>query len=369
MAKQSGLTLSDMTQYGRQGVKIVIAFFVAMIVGRFALESAVSLWNALNPPPPPPPTVGFGLLPQIEFPAKAESELPASYQLELPRGQLPSFGDRAKVFYIPEKTLGLLSDEQARSFAAKYDFVFEPTVVSPTVYRWRKSSPLESTLQLDIKSYQMRLTTNYLNRPDLLSATLPDAKQAEQIVKNFMRVGSIGDSSIATASAETQYLRLQGTELVEALSYSDADFVQVGLNRFPIDGIYEMFTPNGLATVQAIVSGGLSNTDAVVDFTSNFYPKDESQVHTYPIRSASQAWSILQAGEGYVARFKPSSAQLDQAENGTTAVIRSVTLGYFDHFEHQPFLQPVYVFRGDDQFLGYVPAIDPRFFQPKSVAE
>lgn len=354
MAQKGGLTLSDMTQFGRQAVKVVAILFVVMIVGRFAVQSFVAFWKAMNPPTPPPPTVGFGMLPAMRFPEKPEAELPTSYSLQLPRGTFPSYGDRAKVFFMPSTSLGLLSDQNAREFAAKYGFVFEPTILTTRLYRWQRSSPLETTLQLDIQTYQMRLTTNYLNRSDLLiGSVVPESLRAEQIVKSFVNTGGIGDQSIATNSAETTYLRLQGTQLVEALSYSDADYVRVALNRYPVDGFYEMYTPDGTGIIEAVVAGGLSGNNAVVDFVSNFKPVDNSVVHTYPIRTAAQAWSILQAGEGYVARHSSSGE----------AVIRSVALGYYDDFEPQTYLQPIYVFIGDDDFLGYVPAIDPRFIQ------
>jgi hypothetical protein len=357
MAQKGGLTLTDVTQFGRQAVKIVSIFFVVMIVGRFAIQSFVAFWKAMNPPTPPPPTVGFGMLPALRFPEKPKAEVPTSYSLQLPRGTFPSYGDRAKVFFMPSTSLGLLSDQRAREFAAKYGFVFEPTILTARLYRWQRSSPLETTLQLDIQTYQMRLTTNYLNRSDLLlRSVLPESSKAEQIVKNFMNVGGIGDKSIATNSAKTTYLRLQGTQLVEALSYSDADYVRVTLNRYPVDGTYEMFTPDGTGIIEAVVAGGLPGNNAVVDFVSNFKPVDSSVAHTYPIRTAAQAWSILQAGEGYVARHSSSGE----------AVIRSVTLGYYDDFEPQTYLQPIYVFTGDDDFLGYVPAIDPRFIQAAS---
>jgi hypothetical protein len=354
MAQKGGLTLSDMTQFGRQAVKVIAILFVVMIVGRFAIQSFVAFWKALNPPTPPPPTVGFGMLPSIRFPDKAESELPTSYSLELAQGTFPTYGDRAKVFFMPSRSLGLLSDQTAREFAAKYGFVFEPTVLTSRLYRWQRSSPLETTLQLDIQTYQMRLTTNYLNRSDLLiESVVPEELRAEQIVKNFMNTGAIGDLTIATNSAETTYLRLQGSQLTEALSYSDADYVRVSLNRYPVDGTYRMFTPDGTGTIEAVVAGGLSGNNAIVDFVSNFHSIDRSVVHTYPIRTAAEAWSIMQAGEGYVARHSADGE----------AIIRSVELGYYDDFEPQQYLQPVYVFSGDDDFLGYVPAIDPRYIQ------
>jgi hypothetical protein len=359
MAQNSGLTLSDMTQFGRQAVKVIAIVLVVLIVGRFAIQSFVSFWSQINPPAPTPPTVGFGLLPTLRFSENAQAKKPTAYNLQLPSGVLPSFGDRAKVFFMPSSSLGLLSDENARKFASNYGFVFEPTILSTRLYRWQRSTPLQTTLELDIQTYQMRLTTNYLSRPDLLiNSTVPEKATAERILKSFLSSGNIADSTVATNSAETTYLKLQGTQLVEALSYSDADFVRVSLNRYPVDGQYQMYTPDGSGIIEAIISGGLSSTDAVVSFVSNFHPADKTAFHTYPLRTTTQAWNVLQAGEGYIAR---------NTEPGEV-VIRSVVLGYYDDFEPQSYLQPIYVFIGDNDFLGYVPAIDPEFTQHNTQA-
>jgi hypothetical protein len=86
---------------------------------------------------------------------------------------------------------------------------------------------------------------------------------------------------------------------------------------------------------------------------NNYHAVDYDQVHTYPLRDVQSAWRTLQAGEGYVA----------QRGLNDMAIVRQVYLGYYDDFEEQSYLQPVYVFEGDGGFLGYVPAIDPRYLQ------
>jgi hypothetical protein len=64
----------------------------------------------------------------------------------------------------------------------------------------------------------------------------------------------------------------------------------------------------------------------------------------------------MQAGEGYI---------VDKGENDR-AVVRTVKLGYYDDFEEQEYLQPVYIFEGDGGFIGYVSALDPKFQQPNN---
>jgi hypothetical protein len=115
-----------------------------------------------------------------------------------------------------------------------------------------------------------------------------------------------------------------------------------------------MFTPEGYKGIaHGIVAGGLGRNESVVHFEFNYQPVDYSQVHTYPLRTTDSAWRILQAGEGFIAKKGTQDA----------AIIRQVYLGYFDSYEEQSYLQPIYVFEGDGGFLGYVPALDPKFIQ------
>jgi hypothetical protein len=361
MVENSGPTLTNVTYIGRQVVKYGSVALVVMIVGRMSWGMFITYWRATHRPPPPPPTVGFGLLPRLRFPEKAALDKPDTVRLEIASGILPAFGDRAGVYFMPKQSLGLFTDQRAKEIAANHDFVFEPEILSTRLYRWSKSTPLETTFQLDIQSLQLKLTTNYLSRPDLVgSGTVPDNFTAIETVKSFMSKIDLLPSDMATSSGRATYQVLAGTELVEALSYSDAEFVQVDLNRTPIAGLYEMYTPNGFqGVVSAIVTGSFSGANNIVQLISNYHPVDSSEIHTYPLRPTSEAWQVLQSGEGYIAT---------KGDNDT-AVVREVVMGYYDDFEEQDYLQPIYVFIGDDGFLGYVSALDQRFVQVSSFLE
>lgn len=354
MAKKSGMTLTQFTYYGRLTVKYGLIALVVMMVGRVSVNTFAAVWRALNPPPPPPPTVGFGSLPSIRFPDRADITEPDTYVLETPNASFPVFSDRAKVFFMPQSSLGLLNDQQARSIAQVYGYVFEPEILSSRIYRWTKSQPINSTLQIDIQSLTFTLTTDYLSRPELLSSpNLPDNFAAVDTVKDFLD-RTVSAPDMATASGEIVYKKNVANELDDAVSLSDADYIQVDLNRTPVDDLYRMYTPEGYkGTVHAIITGALQGQNRIVHLENNYHQVDYSQVHTYPLRAARDAWQIMRSGEGYVASF----------DGEGQAVIRSVSLGYYDDFEEQSYLQPVYVFEGDDEFVGYVSAIDPTYIQ------
>lgn len=350
--KATGTTLTQVTYVGRQAVKFGAIAIVVLMVGRITLNTAVSVWKAMNPEPPPPPTVGFGRLPAPRFPERVDITIPTTYVLETPNASFPDFGDRAKVFLMPQSSLGLLSDENAKKVAQTYDYLFEPEVQNIRVYRWTKSQPINSTLQVDIQSLAFTITTDYLSHPELLAnPQLPDNFGAVALVKRFL-ARTVDADDVATAAGEIVYKKTLGGELDDAVSFSDADFIQVDLNRTPIDNQFRMFTPDGYkGVIHAILTGALAGEAGIVHFENNYHPVDYAQVHTYPLRAPRDAWQILRGGEGYVASY----------DGDGQAVIRSVQLGYYDDFEEQPYLQPVYVFEGDDDFVGYVSAIDPTY--------
>jgi len=357
MPRKQGATLTEITYAGRNLVKFGSIALVFLMVGRVTLSTSIAIWKAMNPEPPPPPTVGFGILPKLRFPQRVDIAKPDSYVLETANGSFPDFGDRAKVFFMPQSSLGLLDDEDARRIAATYGYVFEPQIHSSRMYRWTKSTPITSTLQVDIQSLAFQVTTDYLSRPELLAnPDLPDNFEAVDLVKKYL--GKVEQAKdIATSSGEVVFKKSIGGELEDAVSYSDADFISVDINRVPIDDKYRMFTPEGYkGTINAIITGSLSGNDALVHFENNYHDVDYDQVHTYPLRDPRSAWNILKAGEGYVASY----------DGDEQAVIRIVRLGYYDDFEEQEYLQPVYVFEGDNNFVGYVSALDPTFVQSQA---
>lgn len=356
MVENSGPNLTNVTYLGRQFVKYGLSTIVVLIIGRLAVNGFIAYWKATHPAPPPPPTVGFGILPAIKFPSQTETDKPTSYTLETATGTTPDFGDRAKVYFMPKTPASLLADQNAKAKAARLDYVFEPEVLGNELYRWNKSQPLLSTLEMNIRTYNFTVTSNYLSLPELLvNIQVPTGFDAVNTVKNFLKRAELLPEDVATASGEVVYLKSLGGELAPAVSQSDADFIQIDLNRNPIDGKLRMFTPEGyVGSINAIITGFYQSHNSIVEINYNYHPIDYSQFHTYPLRTSQSAWKLLQGGEGYI-------ASKGKDEN---AVIRSVQLGYFDSFDEQEYLQPIYVFENSDTgFVGYVPAIDQKFIQ------
>lgn len=342
----SGFDLSKATAVGRNIVKFGGIILVVLMVGRLLVNSLVAFWEATHPEPPPPPTMGFGVLPPIQF-GEGSAVKPASYVLELP-GAIPLFPDRATVYFMPKTQLGLLSLESAKTVAARLGFMTEPTALSDRLYRWRRLDEVNSMLEMDTVTNNLSFATDYLTRPEAqVGGELPTTFDAVQTTKQFLSSSNLLPADMATPAGETEFLKITGGALQEAVSLSDSQVIRVNLFRAPLNGI-QTFTKDAKTGLVSADIASLNGRASVIRLDRNYAPIERAITHSYPLRSAAEAWQIMQAGEGYVAA----------ANRSDIATIRSVHLGYFDDAS-QEYLMPIYVFFGDNGFVGYVSALDP----------
>ena len=85
-----------------------------------------------------------------------------------------------------------------------------------------------------------------------------------------------------------------------------------------------------------------------VSLEYNYFPVELETSAVYPLISVAEAWQRMQKGGGFVAKSTPGTESV---------VVRDVYLAYYDSDIPQQFLQPVYVFETEDEFLGFVPAV------------
>lgn len=345
-SSSSGFDLSKATAAGRNVVKFGGIILVILMVGRLLVNSLVAFWEATHPEPPPPPTVGFGVLPPIQF-GEGSPIKPASYVLELP-GEIPLFPDRANVYFMPKSQLGLLSLESAKTVAARLGFMTEPNALSDRLYRWRRLDEVNSVLEMDTVTNNLSFATDYLTRPEAqVGGELPTTFDAVQTTKQFLSSSNLLPADMATPAGETEFLKIAGGALQQAVSLSDSQVIRVNLFRAPLGGLHT-FTSDGKTGLVSADVASLNGRPTVIRLDRNYAPLERAITHTYPLRSAAAAWQVLQGGEGYVAA----------ATRSDVATIRSVGLGYFDDAA-QEYLMPIYVFYGDNGFVGYVSALDP----------
>ncbi len=354
---KNDFSLTNIGQYGRKAVIYSAIAIAVLMVGRSLVDTSVSIYKALNPPPTPAPTMGFGYLPRPAFPTQLTEDKPTEYVLDTVGQRLPVFDSQIPVYFMPSAQPSLLALDSARQTASSLGFVFQPEKISAEEYRWRRSTPIPATLEMNIVTRHLDLTVDWASSVSLLGKKMiPTPQQLTLETRSLLRSADLLPGDVATSEPQISYIRALAGETQVVSSVSEADFVQVDLYRLAPNNYPTVTAQKDHGVMRILYSGSRDQGERVLRLVSNYSPVDWSNFETYPVQSSQLAWRALQSGEGHVVTAPP---------NGK-AVVREVGLAYYEPSQAQNYFQPVYVFTGDDGFRAYVPALDSRVFLPSN---
>jgi len=341
-------TLGETAIVARKAIKYGGIALVFLIIGRVILTASVAYWKSIHPDPPPPPDVKFGKLPKLEFPQREQPTL--QYALETRTGGLPSnLPTQYKVFFMPIKKPSLLAYDSAKSIANRLDFIQEPKKLSETDYRWDTLEPVNSSLTFNIITGAFVLNRKWQEDPTYLTPTVyySDAQAAERVY-NLLSTVELLPQDIKEGTYTVQPLKADKDQIVSAVSLSQAHFVQVNLYRAQVDKVDVVSPRSDRGLITAILALQREDDKQFVNLDYNYYPVEQDTSAVYPLIGVAEAWKRLQAGQAYIVAAKATAA---------IVTVRDVSLKYYDADSPQQFLQPVYVFSGDENFVAYVPAV------------
>ncbi len=337
----------------RKIIRYGIFLIIFLIVGKILLDAGVAIYKKAFPAPPPPPTVKYGKLTKIPFPENG-SAVKLTYTLETPEGGLPTnIPTQSKVYFMPKASPNLLSLDAAKSTAEALGFGTNAQQVSDTIYLFNNPK-FPTALQMNIITGTFSISYNLAQDKSPLSAKPPIAEVAASEFRSILSSAGILPADL-TGPATSKYLKLTNGQLISALSLSESDVVKVNLFRKNYDNLPGVTGIPDQANVWAIISGSVNRDQEIVAAENHYYPVDETQFSTYPIKTPAEAFTELQNGQAYL-------AALGVNKDGDSLKIRRVYLAYFDPGSVTEFYQPVYVFEGDNGFTAYLPAVTSAYY-------
>lgn len=334
----------------RQIIKATLIFTAVFFTLKTSFSLAIAYWRQHHPPPPPPPNVAFGKLPPL-FSFKKQGERPTNFSLETVEGGLPSLPSQAKVYFVLPQESRFLALEKTNQLARRLGFVQEPEKLKENLYRYH-NPVTNTTLTINPLTWSFKLSYPYLTDQTLTTFYLPPSNQ-EIINSAWTMLTKINREhpDITQDKVEVHYWKLTPTKLVPAPSLSEANLAQVNFFREKIEGQYPIYPPNlNQPNIWALVSGAPSENKKIVQFQYTYFPIDKEKFATYPLKPIEQAWEELKKGEYHLAKISPQ-------KKSTPVVIRKIYLAYLDPSQPTNFLQPIYVFEGDNDFVAFVAAV------------
>lgn len=346
-------SLTEVAYQTRRGINWAILLFFAYFVLRFFWIMLVAFWLFIFPPKAPPPNHAFGKLPALSFPSPTASPSAGlTFTLQTISGGLPNASGSARVYFMPKAAANLLAITKTQDFAERLGLNRTPVQQTRTVYQFTDPQSTIRKLQYDIVSNNFLLKYQYqLDTGIFGEGKIRDPKQIQQDATSYLDSIGVFTEDFSAGYQTTTLLSLVGNTLVPVQNLSQADATRVDLFRRPIGG-FKLMTPHpDEGEIRMIVTGSPNQKHKFIDITYTYWPVDYQTFATYKLKPIAQAWQELQSGQGYVAAYPDN--------NDPTAVIRTAYLAYYDNFDPQNFLQPIYVFEGDHGVAAYVPAIDP----------
>lgn len=348
-------SLTETAYYTRRTINWVILAMIAYIVLRILWSVFVTVFLIIFPPKPPPPNHAFSVLPAVKFPKTASPSAQLTFRLETITGILPKASESANVYFMPKTPANLLALTKTQEFAKRLQFDPTPIQETKNIYRFDDPESPIRKLRYDIVSNNFIL--RYLFEQDtglFLEKNLPLEPAARAEAKSLLQTYNLYPDDLANGSETVSFLKLSAGKLVPTTSLSQADAVRIDFFRTSV-GNSPIVTPFPHEGQVAIVfSGSSNNKKHILQWAYTFWPIDYTTIGTYGLKTPSQAWQELQSGGGFIARYPTT---------GTNVTVRNISIGYYDSFEPQTYLQPIFVFEGDGGFLSYVPAVAPPWIE------
>jgi hypothetical protein len=349
-------SLTETAFYTRRTINWSIIAVIGYILLRIFWGVLVNVYLTFFPPKAPPPNHAFGNLPAVTFPlTEASPTGQFIFQLQTIEGSVPAASASANVYFMPKKGSNLLALSTAQAFAKRLGFATTPIpdAANKNIYRFD-----DATTQLRHLWYDI-VTTNFVIQYDFqrdtglfLNSKVPSIQEARAEARNLLQTYNLYPEDLTGGEVRVTYYRVSESSLIPVSSQSQADAVKVDFFR-PKIAATPIVTGTSEGPISIVLSGSGNAKKRIISFTYAYWPIDYQTVATYALKTSAQAWQELQQGGGYVLKYP----------NTPLITVRNIYLAYYDPTIPQTYLQPVFVFEGDDGFIAYVPAVSPEFIE------
>lgn len=338
----------------------IVLAIAAYVFLKLIFDFSVAYWKATHPVPLYPPQMEFGRLQTPIFSQVATSSSGLQFKLENIEGlPIKDATSAARVYTMPKKLPSLLASQKARDFAAKIGFKEKEDPISSTYYRFTDPDDKFHTLEVDINTMNFKLLYDYHSNPSVISQeNISNKDQAVKEVKDFIQYNGLFDSTILNGkiTSTNLYFDPNTRTATVASSLSSSNLVKINFFRNDLDN-KKILPPKFSESYNFALFTPSSNAKArILQINYTFWNIATDSFGTYPIRSSENAWSDLV--DGYALVINMGNNRSDQ-----TIIIRNIYLAYYDSEETQSYLQPIYVFEGDNDFVAFLPAVTTEWLE------
>lgn len=346
------MTLSDVSDIIRRFGPIALIGFVLLLIF-FAIIN-LTLTAITNRPQVTEFVPAYGNVPKTTFSNTFDYPPNATFRIDNIEGRPLTATSSARIFFIPEpKTgLGYNRDVIFMGRAAGFNIETEEYELNDITATYENA---DQRLDIDIRNGNFVFETEFRSKAPLFeNATIPDENVILQTAQAFLKqmnrfpnAFNEGTYNIIYQNYNPATDTFSKVNTIQEANVVEVDFFPPDIDGFPIV-VPKYYNSQNFVVIAFEGTPGRTQP-TILKAQVQHYERDVTGGAEYPVKTGDEAWEEFINGEGAIVSAAPNS--------GTNIVIKEMFLGYYDPQEYQEYLQPVYVFLGDNDFAAYVPAI------------
>lgn len=350
------MTLTELTYNLRKSAPFAILGFILLVVFFLVIQTGLKFYADKNRPTGPAIQQLFGPLPPLTLQNAVAAPVGANFTLDNIEGRPTTSTDSARIYALTQEgaRFSFLQTITLMAKAVGFDTQISPHRLEGTKAIFENA---QEKLTIDITNFNFEFEMKVADNPDLLVAgKFPQEDRIVEEARGFMTRMDKYTSDLAQGKTSVTYHHYNKDtgdyEKVDNPSFAEVaevDFFKPDLEGFPVVAPEFNYSQN---YVVLMFDGDNSR---VIKAGATQFPIDTTTVGIYPVKTGDQAWQELTDGKGYIVLPGKNDAQI---------TIRSMFIAYLDPNLYQAYLQPVYVFLGDNDFVAYVPAIETAISSP-----
>jgi len=320
---------------------ILLSFSLALII---FLVFGKSIRDQIFPPVAPPATVAFGKLPEMDLLSGFRPQA-ISYSIDTVSGELPALQPMAKVFAVEQPKVQFGDLERAKKNAQRVGFTIEPEQITPTKVKFTDPKNKQRTLTIETSTGNLVLESNWASDFKIITGRIRDDHVGSNEAREFFLGFGISREEFPDQNLQTIKYRVDAGKLTEVPTISQANLIKVIFKRADLDKLPILPEKEDDATIWALVSNNEVVAASLVNTKILRF-----KFATYPLKGVTKAFEDLKAQKAVF-----NNQDFSKNYTGKLA-IKDISLGYIESKITAPYIQPVYLFKGND-FVAYVPAV------------
>lgn len=340
------MTLTELSYYVRRALPYVLLAGLVFLIMFYSVKLYFVYLEA-NRPKVTYINQVFGPVPPPDL-SQATSSAGYKFTLDTIEGVPVTATGSAAVYFLPEAPTRFGYREKIYLMAKT--FGFDTTTISHALSVKEASfSDGTAELTIDIGTFNFRYVNN-IEINSLITGSINLSKtEILNKVTDFLRSTGRYPDELARGTTNVIYLKYDprirdfvNVERVYEASAVEVDFYRPSINNLPIA------TPRFFNSQNFVVMDLKEGEPRIIRAQMSFFEKSEEQFGVYPLKSGEEAWQELNNGQGLIVAGTRGVKNI---------IIKKMFIAYLDPTEYQSYLQPIYVFLGENDFVAYVPAV------------